>query len=143
MGGMVRTLKKELEFNCQMQVPPESKTMAWITGHAATLLNLDAVGSDGKVLFKRRRGADTTGQMRVRGISVASSGLVDRSNEGRRQDGIWQIRRFSDEVQRVHFDCVWRSDNCSDHPTETSVTIWPWHRPGHWQEGALRPMGAA
>ena len=27
VGGMVRTLKNELEFNCQMQIPPESKTM--------------------------------------------------------------------------------------------------------------------
>ena len=48
-GGMVRTLKNELEFNCQMQIPPESKTIAWIIGHATTLLNLDTVGSDGKV----------------------------------------------------------------------------------------------
>ena len=30
---MVRTLKNELEFNCQMQVPPESKTIAWMTEH--------------------------------------------------------------------------------------------------------------
>ena len=30
VGGMVRTLKNELEFNCQMQIPPESKTIAWM-----------------------------------------------------------------------------------------------------------------
>ena len=39
------------------------------------------------------------GQMLVRRKSVVSSGSVDRSNEGRRQDGTWYIRRFSDEVQ--------------------------------------------
>ena len=56
MGGMVRTLKNELVFTCQMQIPPESKTTAWIIGHAITLLNLDTVGSDGKVPFERWRG---------------------------------------------------------------------------------------
>ena len=28
VGGTVRTLKNELEFNCQIQIPPESKTIA-------------------------------------------------------------------------------------------------------------------
>ena len=55
-GGMVRTLKNELAFNCQMQIPSELETIAWITGHASTLLNLDVVGSDGKVPFERWRG---------------------------------------------------------------------------------------
>ena len=45
VGSMVSTLKNELEFNCQMQIPPESKTIAWIIGHATTVLNLDTVGS--------------------------------------------------------------------------------------------------
>ena len=54
--GMVRTLKNELEFNCQMQIPPESKTIAWMIVHATTLLNLDTVGPDGKVPFERWRG---------------------------------------------------------------------------------------
>ena len=49
VGGMIRTLKNELEFNYRMQIPPESKTIAWIIGQAATMLNLDTVGSDGKV----------------------------------------------------------------------------------------------
>ena len=39
VGGMVRTFKNELEFNCQMQIPPESNTVAWIIGHATTSLN--------------------------------------------------------------------------------------------------------
>ena len=56
VGGTARTLKNELEFNCQMQIPPESKTIAWTIGHTTTLLNLDTVGSDGKVPFERRRG---------------------------------------------------------------------------------------
>ena len=44
VGGTVRTLKKELELNCHVQIPPESKTIAWIIGHTATLLNLDTFG---------------------------------------------------------------------------------------------------
>ena len=54
--GMVRTLRNELEFNCQMQIPPESKTIALMIVHATTLLNLDTVGPDGKVPFERWRG---------------------------------------------------------------------------------------
>ena len=53
VGGMVRKLKNELEFNCQMQIPRESKTIAWMIVHATTLLNLDTGGSDGKVPFER------------------------------------------------------------------------------------------
>ena len=56
VGGMVRTLKNELEFNCQMLIPPESKTIAWMIVHATTLLNLDTIGPDGKVPFERWRG---------------------------------------------------------------------------------------
>ena len=56
VGGMIRTFKNELEFNCQMQIPPESKTIAWIIVHATTLLNLVTVGSEGKVPFERWRG---------------------------------------------------------------------------------------
>ena len=56
VGGMARTLKNELEFNCQMQIPPESKTIAWMIVHATTLLNQDTVGPDVKVPFERWRG---------------------------------------------------------------------------------------
>ena len=56
VGGMVRTLKNELEFTCQMQKTPESKTVARIIGHATTMLNLDTVGPDGKVPFELWRG---------------------------------------------------------------------------------------
>ena len=55
VGGTVRTLKNELEFNCQMQIQTESKTIAWTIGHATPLLNLD-MGSDEKVPFERWRG---------------------------------------------------------------------------------------
>ena len=53
---MVRTLENELEFCCQMQIPPTSKIIAWIIGHGSALLNLDTVGSDGTVPFERWRG---------------------------------------------------------------------------------------
>ena len=56
VGGMVKTLRNEHEFNCQMQIPLESKTIAWRVGYATMLLNLDTVGSDGKVPFERWRG---------------------------------------------------------------------------------------
>ena len=55
VGGMVRTLKNELEFICQIQIPLESKTTARVFGHAATLLNLDTVACNGKVPFARWR----------------------------------------------------------------------------------------
>ena len=50
---MVRALKNKLEFNCQMQIPPETKTIARMIVHATTLLNLDSVGPEGKVPFER------------------------------------------------------------------------------------------
>ena len=53
MGGVVRTLKDEFEFNCKVQIPPDAKTIACIIGHATTLLTPDTVGSDGKVPFER------------------------------------------------------------------------------------------
>ena len=43
-----------------MQIPPESKTIAWIIGNAATLLNLGTVGSYGKVPSNGGEVADTT-----------------------------------------------------------------------------------
>ena len=46
VGGMVKTLKNELEFICQMQIPPESKTIAWMI----------VLGPGGKVPFERWRG---------------------------------------------------------------------------------------
>ena len=60
VGGMVRTLKNELEFNCQMLIPPKSKTIAWMIVHATTLLNLDTVGSMGKYHSNGGEVADTT-----------------------------------------------------------------------------------
>ena len=68
--GMVRTLKSELEFNCQLQIPLESTIIARVIGHATTLLNLETVGLDGKVPFERWRLWTPHGQMRVRGASV-------------------------------------------------------------------------
>ena len=91
VGGMIRTFKNELEFNWQMQIPPESKTIAWIIVHTTTLLNLVTVGSEGKVPFER---------WRVRGHHM------DRCVFGER---VWyrvgpltdrtKARRFPDEVQ--------------------------------------------
>ena len=56
VGGVVRTLMNELELNCQMQIPPESKTIGWIIGHVTAMLNLDTVRSDGRVPLERWRG---------------------------------------------------------------------------------------
>ena len=79
-------------------------------------------GSDGKVPFERWRGRGHHVGRCVFGEQVwYESGSVDRSNEGRRQERIWHIRRFPNEVQRVHFDSEWRSDNCSDNTEETCV----------------------
>ena len=85
------------------------------------------------------------GQMHVRGTSVVSSGSTERSNKGRRQDGIWHIRWLPAEASTFWLRKAkrWRSD----HPEETSVKkvgqpekIWPWNRPWHWQDAAVRHM---
>ena len=91
--GMVRTLKNELEFNCQMQIPPESKSMAWIIGHATTLLNLDTVGCDGKVLFERWRGRGHHNCRCVFGERVwyPEGPLTDRAKA--EEDDILHVRR--------------------------------------------------
>ena len=92
VGDMVRILKNELEFNGQMLTPPESKTVAWMIGHAATLLNLD-----GWVRWESTVRAGARARTPKRQVCVWERGSVDRSNEGQRQDGIWHIRRFLDE----------------------------------------------
>ena len=119
---MVRTLKNELEFNCQVQMPPESKIIAWIIGHVATLLHLDTVGSDGQVPFERWRSRGHHMGRCVFGERVwyRVGPLTDRTKaEDTMESGI--SVGFSDGVQRVHFDCEWRSDNCPDNPKETCV----------------------
>ena len=99
---------------------------AWIIGHAATLLNLDTVGSDGKVPFELWRGrGHHMGRCVFGELGVVSSGSVDmieRKSEDRMEPGV--RRRFPDEVQRVHFDTERKirrkpvSDS-SDNPEET------------------------
>ena len=69
---MVRTLKNELEFNCQMPIPPESKTNAWISGHATTLLNSDTVGSDG---WYRANGGEVANTTRADACSGNECGI--------------------------------------------------------------------
>ena len=79
IDGMVRTLKHELEFNCEMQVPPESKTVAWINGHAAALLKgpMGRYRSNGGEVAEHHMGRCVYGD-RV----WCPSGSVDRSNDG-------------------------------------------------------------
>ena len=50
------TQERTLSSTARCRVPPESNTVAWIIGYATTLLNLDTIGSDGKVPFGRWRG---------------------------------------------------------------------------------------
>ena len=154
VGGMVRTLKNELEFNCQMQIPPESKTIAWMIGHAATLLNLDTVGSDGKVPFERWRGRGHHMGRCVFGERVwyRVGPLTDRSKaEDRMESGIFVgFRMKSSEyiliangeaitartIRRKPVPERWTN------PEEIiNIPVWPWDRPGHRQEAAVRPMG--
>ena len=149
VAGMVRTLEKELEFNCRMQRLPESMTIVWIMGHTTTMLNLDTVGSGEKVPFERWRGR---GHHMGRCVLENECGIewVHSQVEGRpRTDGIWHIR-----WQRLHVD--WRlarrkllgqsgGDSCQKgRPTlrrSSAYRFWPWDRPGHRQESAVRPMG--
>ena len=84
-GGMARTLKNELEFGCQMQIPPESKNHCldnWARNHVAEPGH-GWVRWEGTVRTVARS-RTPHGQMGVRGTSVVPSGSIDRSNEGRR-----------------------------------------------------------
>ena len=67
VGGLVRTLRAELEYNTGQRLRPTSRTHAWIVHHAACLHTLDTVGRDGKVPFQRWMGAKTySAKMRIR-----------------------------------------------------------------------------
>ena len=131
-----------MSFNCQMRIPPDSKTIAWTLGHDHRRDTVRMVA----------RSRIPHGKMRVRGTSVVSSGSIDRSNEGRRRDGIWLLHRFPAEIQRGLFEYERRSDTCSDIMVETcarkmanyeeiiSAPLWPCDRLGHRQEAPVRPM---
>ena len=141
VGGMVRTLKSELEFNCQMQIPPESKTIALMIVHATTLLNLDTVGPDGKVPFERWRG---------RGHHMGR--LTDRTKvEDRMEPGIFVgFRMKSSEYILIANGEATTARTIRRRPVPerwskpeeiVNIPVWPWDRPGHRQAAAVRPMG--
>ena len=151
---MVRTLKNELESNCQMQIPPESKTIAWMIVHATTLLNLDTVGLDGKVPIERWRGRGHHMGRCVFGERVwyQVGPLTDRTKaEDRMEPGIFVgFRMKSSEyiliangeattartIRRTPVPERWTN------PEEiVNIPVWPWDRPGHRQAAAVRTMG--
>ena len=151
VGGMVRTLKNEFEFNCQMQIPPVSKTIAWIIGHAATLLNLDTVGSDGKVPFEQWRGRGhhvgrcVFGERvwyRVRPLTDRTK-AEDRIFVGFRMKSSAYILIANGEATTAR--TIRRrpvSERWANPEEIINVPVWPWDRPGHQQEAAVRPTGA-
>ena len=147
VGGMVRTLKNELEFNCQMLIPPKSKTIAWMIVHA-TLLNLDTFGPErwrgrghhmGRCVFGER-------------VWYRVGPLTDRTKaEDRMEPGIFVgFRMKSSEyiliangeattartTRRKQVSEKWAN------PEEIiNVPVWPWDRLGHRQAAAVRPVG--
>ena len=154
VGGMVRTLKNELEFNCQMQIPPESKTIAWMVVHATTLLNLDTVGPDGKVPFERWRGRGHHMGRCVFGKRVwyRVGPSTDRTKaEDRMEPGIFVgFRMKSSEYiliangEATTARTIRRSpvpERWTNPEEIVNIPVWPWDRPGHWQAAAVRPMG--
>ena len=136
----------------QRQIPPESKTIAWIIGHAATLLNLYTVGSDGKVPFERWRGRGHHMGRCAFGERVwyRVGQLTDRTKaEDRTESGISVgFRMKSSEyivVANGEAITAWTirrklvSERLSANPEEIiNVLVWPL---GHRQEAAVRPMG--
>ena len=88
-GGMVSALKNERDFHCQMQIPPGSKTIAWIIGHArrwTPLVPMARYRSNGGEV------ADTTWADACSRNECFIEWFHDRSDEGRRQDGIVDLR---------------------------------------------------
>ena len=145
---MVRTLKNELESNCQMQIPPESKTIAWMIVHATTLLNLDTIRSAGKVLFQRWRGRGHHMGRCVFGERVwyRVGPLTDRRKaEDRMESGIYVgFQMKSSEYtliakgEAITARTIRRkpvSERWANPEETTNVPVWPWDRPGHQQEG--------
>ena len=154
VGGMVRTLKNELEFNCQMQIPPESKTIAWMIVHATTLLNLDTVGPDGKVPFERWRGRGHHMGKCVFGERVwyRVGPLTDRTKaEDRMEPGIFVgFRMKSSEYILIANGEATTARTIRRRPVPerwtnpegiVNIPVWPWDRPEHRQAAAVRPMG--
>ena len=66
--------------------------------------------------------------MRVRERSVVSSGSIDRSDEGRRQDSEFILVANGDAIPARTIRRRRVSGRC--------VSVWPWNRAGHRQEGA-------
>ena len=92
VAGMVRTLEKELEFNCRMQRLPESMTIVWIMVHTTTMLNLDTVGCGEKVPFERWRGRGHHMGRCVLGNECGIEWVHSQVERRPRTDGIWHIR---------------------------------------------------
>ena len=149
VGDMVRTLKNELEFNCQMQIPLESKVIAWIIGHTTTLLNLDTLGSDGKVPFERWRGRRQHVGRCVFGERVwyRVGPLTDRTKaEDRIKSGTFvNFRLKSSEYmliangEAIPVRTIRRlvSERWANPEEITNMPVWPSDRPGHQQEAAV------
>ena len=154
VGGMVRTLKNELEFNCQMQIAPESKTIAWMILQATTLLNLDTVGPDGKVPFERWRGRGHHMGRSVFGERVwyRVGPLTDRTKAEDRMEpvffvGFWM--KSSEYILIANGEATTARtirrrpvpERWTNPEEIVNIPVWPWDRPGHRQAAAVRPMG--
>ena len=148
---MVRTLKNELEFNCQMQIPPESKTIAWMIVHATTLLNLDTVGPDGKEPSERWRGRGHHMGRCVFGERVwyRVGPLTDRTKaEDRMEPGFFVgFRMKSSEYILIANGEATTARTIRRRPVPErwtnpeEIVSTPWDRLGHRQPAAVRPMG--
>ena len=56
--GLFRTIKRCTERRIGQMIPPTHPLSAWLVQHAALLINVCAVGEDGKTAWKRLRGRD-------------------------------------------------------------------------------------
>ena len=128
-----------------MQIPPESKTNAWIIGNATTM--------EGTIRTVARS-RTPHGQMRVRvkecGYRVCP--LTDRTKaEDRMESGIfvgfWM--KSSEYIMIANGEAITArtirrkpvSERWANPEVIINVPVWPWDRLGHRQEAAVRPMG--
>ena len=154
IGGLVRTLRAELEFNTQGKLSTESRTWAWMINHAACLLNLDSIGEDGKVPFERWRGRRHALQRCVFGERVwyrpgplsARSKADDRMTEGRfvgfqLKTGQYLVISGGEVVAARTVKRMPEEDRWKDPEHILDVGVLPWDQPGRPRAEAVRPAG--
>ena len=56
VGGMIRTHKLALEKSYDKEITADSVVIQWLIMHAAVMVSLFEIGSDGRTAYERTRG---------------------------------------------------------------------------------------